>query len=76
MSQLTAEEFEERYHKAREHADGVQAVRVAAKVRQQCGRDILVARCPKCSTPMAVDGPGRQLCRVCHLWIEFVPDSK
>lgn len=75
MPAMSAEEFEEMHRKCQEHAAGIKAVRVAAKVRQQAGREILVGKCPKCLTPMALDGPGRALCRVCHLWMEFVPDG-
>ena len=47
------------------------ATRVPAVRRTQAGQDILVARCPHCSTVAALSGPGKHLCRGCHKWLEY-----
>lgn len=61
--------------KAREIANDrrttARRVVVEAKVSTQAGAEILIASCPKCNEPAALDGEGRHLCRRCFTWLEY-----
>mgnify|MGYP007083497170 FL=1 len=53
-------------------AEGVRLpIDVVARVRKQCGQEILVARCPKCKTVAGLSGEGKHLCRGCYTWLRF-----
>ena len=56
-------------------ADGFAPMKVRAKVYRQMGRDVLVARCPRCGVIAGLDGEGKHLCRGCHQWLHYVREE-
>lgn len=81
--QPSKDEYAERAAREQErlHSEFLKSLEIAERVRdpipvrcvkqQQCGLDILVARCPHCNTIGALSGPGRHLCRGCHNWLLY-----
>lgn len=64
-------ELVKQFEEAKNRAAGIAAVVVEAVEREQAGHKYLAGACPRCHTPMNLASEGKQLCRRCHLWMEF-----